>query len=138
MSQGTLLFCLLLLAIWAPLLLFSSGAPTYQTPGIVGARVNASFGVVTSYGHYQGALTCYICSAVLWVMCCHLNCYVHSWSRLQAEWHTMFNDHAYQQQSCDVLPLQSHMPLSRRKALTAGFALQFCANACRCHVFPSV
>jgi hypothetical protein len=55
--QGTLLFCLLLLAIWAPLLLFSSGAPTYQTPGIVGARVNASFGVVTSYGHYQGVLT---------------------------------------------------------------------------------
>lgn len=53
--QGTLLFCLLLLAIWAPLLLFSSGAPTYQTPGIVGARANASFGVVTSYGHYQGA-----------------------------------------------------------------------------------
>ena len=52
--QGTLLFCFLLLAIWAPLLLFSSGAPTYQTPGIVGARVNASFGVVTSYGHYQG------------------------------------------------------------------------------------
>jgi hypothetical protein len=52
--QGTLLFCVLLLAIWAPLLLFSSGAPTYTTPGIVGARANASFGVVTSYGHYQG------------------------------------------------------------------------------------
>lgn len=53
--QGTLLFCLLLLAIWAPLLLFSSGAPTYQTPGIVEVRANASFGVTTSYGHYQGA-----------------------------------------------------------------------------------
>jgi hypothetical protein len=53
--QGTLLFCLLLLAIWAPLLLFSSGAPTYQTPGIVDVRANASFGVTTSYGHYQGA-----------------------------------------------------------------------------------
>lgn len=53
-AQGTLLFCLLLLAIWAPLLLFSSGAPTYQTPGIVEARVNASVGVVTKYGHYQG------------------------------------------------------------------------------------
>lgn len=52
--QGTLLFCVLLLAIWAPLLLFSSGAPTYTTPGILGARANASFGVVTSYGHYQG------------------------------------------------------------------------------------
>jgi hypothetical protein len=52
--QGTLLFCLLLLAIWAPLLLFSSGAPTYQTPGIVDVRVNASIGVVTRYGHYQG------------------------------------------------------------------------------------
>lgn len=35
--QGALLFCLLLLAIWLPLLLFSSGAPTYQTPGIAGA-----------------------------------------------------------------------------------------------------
>lgn len=54
--QGTLLFCLLLLAIWAPLLLFSSGAPTYQTPGIASAHVNASIGVVTSYGHYQGAV----------------------------------------------------------------------------------
>lgn len=32
--QGALLFCLLLLAIWLPLLLFSSGAPTYQTPAI--------------------------------------------------------------------------------------------------------
>lgn len=59
-SQGTLLFCLLLLAIWAPLLLFSSGAPTYQTPGIVGARVNASFGVVTSRGHYQGMACCMV------------------------------------------------------------------------------
>lgn len=55
--QGTLLFCLLLLAIWAPLLLFSSGAPTYTTPGIVNAQVNASLGVVTKYGHYQGVMS---------------------------------------------------------------------------------
>eukprot|EP00775_Hariotina_reticulata_P007362 gene7362-7573_t len=55
--QGTLLFCLLLLAIWAPLLLFSSGAPTYQTPGIAEVHVNASLGVVTSYGHYQGVMS---------------------------------------------------------------------------------
>lgn len=52
--QGTLLFCVLLLAIWLPLLLFSSGAPTYQIPAIADARVNVSIGVITSYGDYTG------------------------------------------------------------------------------------
>ncbi len=33
--QGTLLFVLLLLILWLPLLVFSSGAPTYTTPSLV-------------------------------------------------------------------------------------------------------
>lgn len=52
--QGTLLFSLLLLAIWLPLLLFSSGAPTYQVPQLLDVRVAASIGVVTQYSSYAG------------------------------------------------------------------------------------
>lgn len=33
---------LLLLVLWLPLLVFSSGAPTYQTPTVVNAAVNIS------------------------------------------------------------------------------------------------
>jgi hypothetical protein len=44
--QGALLFAALLLCIWLPLLLFSSGAPTYQTPAIQAASVNATLGLV--------------------------------------------------------------------------------------------
>jgi Piezo non-specific cation channel, R-Ras-binding domain len=61
--QGTLLFALLLLAIWAPLLLFSSGAPTYQTPGVASVSFNASLGVVTRYGGFEGAATFPVYSA---------------------------------------------------------------------------
>lgn len=40
--QGTLLFLGLLVLLWVPLLVFSSGNPTYQTPRIVQYGVNAS------------------------------------------------------------------------------------------------
>jgi hypothetical protein len=52
--QGALLFAALLLCIWLPLLLFSSGAPTYQTPAIAAASVNATLGLVTQRGDYTG------------------------------------------------------------------------------------
>lgn len=42
MAQGVLLLVLLLLVLWLPLLVFSSGAPTYQTPTLVNAAVNIS------------------------------------------------------------------------------------------------
>jgi hypothetical protein len=40
--QGTLLLALLLLVIWTPLLVFSSGAPTYAAPALVAVAVNVS------------------------------------------------------------------------------------------------
>lgn len=40
--QGFLMVVLLLLVLWLPLLVFSSGAPTYQTPTVVNAAVNIS------------------------------------------------------------------------------------------------
>jgi hypothetical protein len=55
--QGALLFAALLLCIWLPLLLFSSGAPTYQTPSIAAASVNATLGLVTQDGDYTGVMS---------------------------------------------------------------------------------
>lgn len=40
--QGALLFSLLLVLLWVPLLVFSSGNPTYQAPHVVRFGVNAS------------------------------------------------------------------------------------------------
>lgn len=40
--QGTLLFVGLLLLLWVPLLVFSSGNPTYQVPAVVGFGVNVT------------------------------------------------------------------------------------------------
>lgn len=40
--QGTLLFVGLLLLLWVPLLVFSSGNPTYQVPAVVQFSVNAT------------------------------------------------------------------------------------------------
>jgi Piezo non-specific cation channel, R-Ras-binding domain len=41
-AQGTLLFVGLLLLLWVPLLMFSQGNPTYQTPLVVSFSINAS------------------------------------------------------------------------------------------------
>lgn len=41
-SAGALLFVGLLLLLWVPLLVFSSGNPTYQVPAVVAFSVNAS------------------------------------------------------------------------------------------------
>ena len=41
---------LLLVVLWLPLLVFSSGAPTYQTPTVVDVRVNASLTQVVGGG----------------------------------------------------------------------------------------
>jgi hypothetical protein len=54
--QGALLFSALLLCIWLPLLLFSSSAPTYQTPAVAAAAVNASIGVSNARGDYAGVM----------------------------------------------------------------------------------
>ena len=40
--QGTLLFAGLLLLLWVPLLLFSSGAPTYTVPAVTAFSTNAT------------------------------------------------------------------------------------------------
>ena len=37
-----MMIVLLLLVLWLPLLVFSSGAPTYQTPTLLDVRVNLS------------------------------------------------------------------------------------------------
>lgn len=50
--QGTLLLALLLLVIWLPLLVFSSGAPTYAAPAITSLGVNVS---ITSAASLAGA-----------------------------------------------------------------------------------
>jgi hypothetical protein len=42
LAQGTLLLALLLLIIWTPLLVFSSGAPTYAAPALTALGVNVS------------------------------------------------------------------------------------------------
>lgn len=44
--QGGLLFALLLVLLWAPLLLFTTGAPTYQAPALSSVSLNASLVVV--------------------------------------------------------------------------------------------
>lgn len=48
--QGTLVFFLLCLAIWLPLLLFSTGAPTYQVPQLVGVSMSANLSLTNSSG----------------------------------------------------------------------------------------
>ena len=45
---------LLLLLLWLPLLVFSSGAPTYQTPTLLDVRVNASLTQVSMKGERGG------------------------------------------------------------------------------------
>lgn len=55
--QGALLFSALLLCIWLPLLLFSSGAPTFQTPAVAAAEVNASFVAASARGDYSGMMS---------------------------------------------------------------------------------
>lgn len=62
--QGTLLFVGLLILLWVPLLVFSSGNPTYQVPSIVSFSANASLGTmhkgsgsfeaITSFPLYEG------------------------------------------------------------------------------------
>lgn len=47
--QGTLLFLGLLLLLWVPLLVFSSGNPTYQVPEVTWFGVNASIVAPASY-----------------------------------------------------------------------------------------
>lgn len=47
--QGALLFGLLLLVLWLPLLVFSSGAPTYQTPEVLDTQLNISITQVGSF-----------------------------------------------------------------------------------------
>eukprot|EP00884_Botryococcus_braunii_P000422 jgi/Botrbrau1/10380/Bobra.146_2s0018.1 len=42
--QGALLFLALLVLLWVPLIVFSSGNPTYQVPEVVGFHVNVSVG----------------------------------------------------------------------------------------------
>ena len=53
--QGTLLFTLLLLLLWVPLLLFSSGNPTYTVPSVVDFGVNASLVATAGGGDGAGA-----------------------------------------------------------------------------------
>ncbi|MEW5302433.1 MAG: hypothetical protein WDW36_005220 [Sanguina aurantia] len=55
LMQGFLMVVLLLLVLWLPLLVFSSGAPTYQTPTVVNAAVNISL-VASAYGTAGDAL----------------------------------------------------------------------------------
>lgn len=43
-EQGGLLFLGLLLVLWAPLIVFSTGNPSYQVPGITSFSVNATLG----------------------------------------------------------------------------------------------
>jgi hypothetical protein len=40
--QGVLLLAMLLVVLWLPLLVFSSGAPTYQTPTVVDVSLNVT------------------------------------------------------------------------------------------------
>lgn len=58
--QGTLLLALLLLVIWLPLLVFSSGAPTYAAPAITSLGVNVSIssvgGLAPGDGGVQGVV----------------------------------------------------------------------------------
>lgn len=49
-AQGTLLFAVLLILLWVPLLAFSSGNPTYQVPNILSFETNATLGVTLSNG----------------------------------------------------------------------------------------
>jgi hypothetical protein len=44
------MFVGLLLLLWAPLLIFSSGNPTYQVPGLVAASFNASLVLPAAWG----------------------------------------------------------------------------------------
>lgn len=46
--QGALLLSALLLVLWLPPLVFSTGAPTYTTPGVTGLALNVSLAQVGS------------------------------------------------------------------------------------------
>lgn len=48
--QGTLLFSALLILIWVPLLVFSTGNPTYQPPAVTTFSVNATLHLNTTGG----------------------------------------------------------------------------------------
>ncbi len=55
--QGTLLFTALLLLLWVPLIMFSSGNPTYQVPDIEQFSVNVSIGTAAQVQDFQAAWT---------------------------------------------------------------------------------
>ncbi|KAG1661156.1 hypothetical protein FOA52_002531 [Chlamydomonas sp. UWO 241] len=48
--QGVLLLALLLVVLWLPLLVFSSGAPTYQTPTVVDVSLNVTVAQYSASG----------------------------------------------------------------------------------------
>ena len=50
LSQGAVILSLLLLVLWLPPLIFSSGAPTYTTPGIVSIKLNVTISQVGGGG----------------------------------------------------------------------------------------
>ncbi|KAK9824077.1 hypothetical protein WJX72_007565 [[Myrmecia] bisecta] len=53
--QGTLLFLGLLLLLWVPLLIFSSGNPTYQVPELVSFNMNATIGTAAAGDGFRSA-----------------------------------------------------------------------------------
>ncbi|KAA6417866.1 MAG: hypothetical protein FRX49_12164, partial [Trebouxia sp. A1-2] len=57
--QGTLLFLGLLVLLWVPLIVFSSGNPTYRVPGVAGFYLNASIGSMANgdMGDFQARMT---------------------------------------------------------------------------------
>ena len=54
LSQGFMVVLALLLVLWLPLLFFSSGAPTYQTPTLVDVKLEVSLGQVRGGGRWEG------------------------------------------------------------------------------------
>lgn len=57
--QGTLLFLGLLVLLWVPLIVFSSGNPTYKVPAVAGFYLNASIGSITNgdVGDFEARMT---------------------------------------------------------------------------------